>query len=137
MCLSAVTKQYKKPSTAVRRAWGYFAISKKGVVRTGVMYRRVRPDVWMKAAVRTTMRNEYARGFHKLVTKKDAESIREWFPKEVLLPVLLRGVHTEGTETQWNGEPRRWAVHRLRVLVAHEMYVDSKDVEKALQRKKK
>jgi len=120
MCLSVITKRFKKPDGTVRVGWKAFELNHGELIFPFMGSCAVRGK-WLKAHRTTIVTNgvheNYLSGFHVY-----AETMRKrmtWAASTTVMKVEIRGVETEGTDGSGG-------TNGARVLVAREMRVVGK-----------
>jgi hypothetical protein len=99
MCLSHITKQYRKPTKQIETGWkGFYTVADTNkVLITPIKDRRITTGVWVKDKARGTLvasfsRTRYPKGFHISKTRKGANA---W---GIPVKVRFRGVVARGKQ---------------------------------------
>jgi hypothetical protein len=110
MCLWHINKTYRKPSTAIRRAWKIIGKNYDGVWATPFQGKALRVGEWVVAdpcvwlQTEEARHREYTAGFHVYSTRKGAETA---------LKLLQDSAWVDGRRSGWRV---------IEVLVSHVMY---------------
>jgi len=138
MCINKLLKKYKEPSTKEITAYKLVETFNFGSgYGTPYQHSVICPDVWMRADRKQINAYDgqlYMTGFHVLKTRRGAEALKAEVSngaRYLIVKVRVRRITYEGTDGTCDGAG---LTRNVKNLVAHEMMISSKELEKAVSR---